>query len=68
MQSNSPFAAAAAACKSHASRVPCERQPWCAREVREACDSRAGAAADGRFDPVVVHGSKSVQNDAVEST
>eukprot|EP00974_Lingulodinium_polyedra_P012399 1196821-Lingulodinium_polyedra.AAC.1 len=53
MRSNRPSAAARAR-KSHTSRTPCEHQCWCSRGTREACGSRTAAAADGRFDRIIV--------------
>eukprot|EP00974_Lingulodinium_polyedra_P092821 8993281-Lingulodinium_polyedra.AAC.1 len=35
---------------------------------RAACDSRAAAAADGRFERIIEHMFVTVHNDAVEST
>eukprot|EP00974_Lingulodinium_polyedra_P089271 8656454-Lingulodinium_polyedra.AAC.1 len=53
MRSNRP-SAAAAVCRQHTSRTPCEHQNWCSHGVREACDLRAVVAADGRFDRIIV--------------
>eukprot|EP00974_Lingulodinium_polyedra_P010889 1047545-Lingulodinium_polyedra.AAC.1 len=52
------LSAATAVRASHVSRAPCEHQNWCPHGVRGACDLRAGAAADGRFDRIIVHGFK----------
>eukprot|EP00974_Lingulodinium_polyedra_P093158 9024266-Lingulodinium_polyedra.AAC.1 len=54
MRSNRP-SAVAARCTSHASHTPRAHQTWCSHEGREACDARAAAAADGRFDRVIAH-------------
>eukprot|EP00974_Lingulodinium_polyedra_P064094 6190752-Lingulodinium_polyedra.AAC.1 len=54
-RSNRPSAVAAVR-KSHASRVPCEHHLRCLHGVREACDLQGLAAADGRFDRIIVHG------------
>eukprot|EP00974_Lingulodinium_polyedra_P102141 9890787-Lingulodinium_polyedra.AAC.1 len=63
MRSNRSFAGAAAR-TSHASRAAREHQKlafaWCVRGVR----SRAVAAADGRFDRIIVHGLNTMRNDA----
>eukprot|EP00974_Lingulodinium_polyedra_P067617 6547371-Lingulodinium_polyedra.AAC.1 len=48
--------AAAAAHKSDASRAPFLAPFLCSHGVREACDLRGAAAADGRFDRIIVHG------------
>eukprot|EP00974_Lingulodinium_polyedra_P103936 10060879-Lingulodinium_polyedra.AAC.1 len=55
MRSSRPSAATAAR-KSHVPRAPCGHQFWCARGECEACDARAVAAANGRFDRIIVHG------------
>eukprot|EP00974_Lingulodinium_polyedra_P058522 5635913-Lingulodinium_polyedra.AAC.1 len=52
MRRNRPSAATTAR-KSHASRTPCEHQFWRSHDARETCDSRAAAAADGRFDRII---------------
>eukprot|EP00974_Lingulodinium_polyedra_P116531 11159504-Lingulodinium_polyedra.AAC.1 len=57
MRSNRPSAAATPH-KSHASRTPCERQTIVSHGLREACDLRVAAAADGRFDRIIAHGAK----------
>eukprot|EP00974_Lingulodinium_polyedra_P010431 1001979-Lingulodinium_polyedra.AAC.1 len=57
MRLRSP-SAAAAACNLHASPLHANAKNRRSRGVREVCDSRAAAAADGRFDRILAHGFK----------
>eukprot|EP00974_Lingulodinium_polyedra_P128044 11204497-Lingulodinium_polyedra.AAC.1 len=57
MRSNQPLATATTR-KSHASHTPCEHQNWRAHGVRETCDLRVAAAANGRVDRIIVQRSQ----------
>eukprot|EP00974_Lingulodinium_polyedra_P065775 6360301-Lingulodinium_polyedra.AAC.1 len=51
MMRSNRLSAAAAPGESHASHTPCKHQTWCLHGVREACDLRTVATANGRFGP-----------------